>query len=259
MLVCFDLLNPVHLYQYPLNTSMMMSSWRLYVDAGIPYFGKTHFPNAILALISVTIIVNVPIFILLLYPFRFFHKMISTFPSRLQIILHTFVDTFQGCYKDGTGPRTMDCRWFPGALFFTRLMVALAFSCCKNSLFLPYAAMILVLCGILTIIVDPFKEIFSKNGQSMVVFILFAACLYTAIAGNDVAGLRHFYVKQLLSYLLCIAAIPLGIVVLYILHWLIVIYRRKWNSNLVHNTNTKWLDLISGSCCCCICCYHLHI
>ena len=57
--------------------------------------------------------------ILLLYPFQFFQK-ILTFFSINWYSLRIYVDSFQGCYKDGTEPGTFDCRWFSAIMLLTR-------------------------------------------------------------------------------------------------------------------------------------------
>ncbi len=58
--VCFDLLVPVRVYQYspPGNVS---SSWRLYYDAEVLYFGRDHLPYAVLALGVFSIFIMLPL------------------------------------------------------------------------------------------------------------------------------------------------------------------------------------------------------
>ena len=38
-------------------------------------------------------------------------------------MLHVFMDSFQGCYKDGTEPGTRDCRWFSAVPFIIRITI----------------------------------------------------------------------------------------------------------------------------------------
>ena len=223
-LVCFDLLNPVFIYQYALHSEHINSSLRLYYDATIPYFSSAHLPYAILAIIALTVLVNIPILILLLYSFRFFRKCISTMPNRWQIYLHTFVDTFQGCYKDGTESNSRDCRWFPGMILLVRVMVALIFSFYKNSVFLPQAAMVFVMAAIITITIEPFKQRFSLYSNTLVVFLLFIAGAFTSISGHDIAGIKHFYVEKMIAYLeVVFGVLPLLTISIYIGYWVITL------------------------------------
>jgi len=41
--------------------------------------------------------------------------------------LHIFIDSFQGCYKDGTNG-TRDCRYFAGVYLTTRLLLCIVFA-----------------------------------------------------------------------------------------------------------------------------------
>ena len=103
------------------------SSTRLFCDSTWHYFGERHLPYAILALIFLAAFVVLPTLVLTLYPFQFFHKFLSLFPLRWHF-LHAFVDSFQGCYKDGTEPGTVDCRWFAQLGLFFRLAFPLIYT-----------------------------------------------------------------------------------------------------------------------------------
>ena len=121
MSVSFDLLAPVHVKQLD-SAGNVTESWHLYYDPTIPYFGKKHIPYAVLALSVLTLFVILPSLVLLLYPFSCFQKVLNTLPIR-QHVLHTFMDSFLGCYKDGTQPDTRDCRWFAAFLFSSRCLL----------------------------------------------------------------------------------------------------------------------------------------
>ena len=99
--VSFNLLAPVKIFQLN-STGHLAHSWRLYYDATVPYFGETHLPYVLLAIAVLTFFVILPTLLLIVYPFHWFQKLINVFPFRW-CILHTFMDIFQGCYKDGTG------------------------------------------------------------------------------------------------------------------------------------------------------------
>ena len=113
--VSSDLLMYIHVY-----TLDGKSSTRPFYDPTMHYFGERHLPYAILALIFLAPFVVLPTLVLTLYPFQFFHKFLSLFPLRWHFH-HAFVDSFQGCYKDGTEPGTVDCRWFAQLGLFIRL------------------------------------------------------------------------------------------------------------------------------------------
>ncbi|SMN02681.1 hypothetical protein SPONN_1631 [uncultured Candidatus Thioglobus sp.] len=94
-----------------------------------------------------------PILILFLYPFCWFRKLLNHLPGHWYI-LHTFVDSFQGCYKDGT-EGTRDCRWFASLFFLIRLFLIVLGAFTLTLMFFVLGSIILVM---VIMIVQPFKE-----------------------------------------------------------------------------------------------------
>ena len=68
-------------------------------------------PYALLSATLATFFIIIPTLILILYPFRCFQKCLSYYQIQWHF-LHAFVDSFQGCYKDGTESGTYDLRFF---------------------------------------------------------------------------------------------------------------------------------------------------
>ena len=153
--VSFDLLVPVRVYQL-MPSGNLNSTWRVYYDATIPYFGARHLPYAILALLVLVLFVVLPTLLLILYPFTLFQRFLNLFPFRWYI-LHTFVDSFQGCFKDGTEPGTRDCRWFASFFFILRLCSAVIGILTLNVSYFLFTAIILTLLFMVLVLVEPFK------------------------------------------------------------------------------------------------------
>ena len=86
------------------------SSWRSFSPGNIEFLHGDHIPFVVLAISMLIVFIIVPTLILICYPFRCFQKCLSYYQIRLHC-LRTFVDSFQGCYKDGTEPGTYDLRW----------------------------------------------------------------------------------------------------------------------------------------------------
>ena len=100
--VSLDLLTPVKVYHL-YDTGNWTYSYSLFYDATVPYFGSRHLPYAIISVLVFVLVTILPMLLLILYPFRCFQKFLNLFPIRWYI-LHTFVDSFYGSYKDGTQP-----------------------------------------------------------------------------------------------------------------------------------------------------------
>jgi len=95
----------------------------LYYEPSIESYSAAHLPYAIPAVIVLLTFVLAPPLILILYPTKLFQKCLGCFKHRW-LALHTFVDAFQGCYKDGTNG-TRDCRYFAGVYLLLRIVLFL--------------------------------------------------------------------------------------------------------------------------------------
>ena len=116
--------------------------WVVYYDPSIVYFGPSHIAYAIITLILSFMILVVPVILLFLYPYHWFQRCLNRFHLR-SLALNTFVDAFQGCYKDGTNG-TRDCRYFAALQLLLRLFVTFFFVVAKNfvtTLFLTSVAL----------------------------------------------------------------------------------------------------------------------
>ena len=206
MSVSFDLLAPVQVKQLD-SAGNVTESWHLYYDPTIPYFSKKHIPYAVLAVSVLTLFVTLPTLVLLLYPFACFQKFLNILPIR-QHVLHTFMDSFLGCYKDGTQPDTRDCRWFASLLFSSRLLIVLIGIFILNWTFYIFSAMLIVSCVTLMNIVQPFKKD-STHLYTNTLFLLFLALLYVVLFGlNFSQNIQPFYTQVFIGIEVLVAALP---------------------------------------------------
>ena len=112
-----NLLYGVQVYDH--NGSIIQPSPVLYYDSKIVFFSKEHAPYIVIAL-SVLILTMVPPLLLLLYPTKTFKKTLECCGFRRWDVLHIFMDTFQGWYKDGT-KGTRDFRWVSAMYLLLRI------------------------------------------------------------------------------------------------------------------------------------------
>ena len=154
--ISYGLLTPVRVYQLN-STGSLTHSWRVFFDPTVLYLSNQHLFYAIPALLSLLFFVLMPVLILALYPFKWFQKLLNLFPFRWYI-LHTFVDSFQGCYKDGTVEGTQDYRWFPSLFFLVRMILYILASFILSLAFFTFSIFAIVILLILLVTVQPFKE-----------------------------------------------------------------------------------------------------
>ena len=185
--VCFDLLAPLKV----VDTENNSFRWALFYDASISYFSPEHLPYAIPAFIVLVIFVIFPILILIFYPFSFFQKCLTIFPRQLQMALFIFLDSFQGCYRDGTEAGTWDCRWFSAIPFITRFAVFSMYTVTITPMFPCLVTIIFVLTAVVTIIVDPFKPQLRYYQLDFVVYTIFFACFSAALVTKNFIDYSH--------------------------------------------------------------------
>ena len=216
--VSFDLLAPVEVYEFNC-TKQLYPSWRLYYNATLPYFGEEHYPYAVLAIVVLTLLVFLPTLLLVFYPFHWFQKLLHIFHLRWYI-LHTFMDTFQGCYKDGTKPGTRDCRWFASLHFAIRCFIMIIGILTLNTMYFAFAAMLLTLGAILFITVQPYKSNLAHYSDVNAIFLLLLALCYVAVLGYTESNVSSF-VASLFAFIEGAAAVAS---LLYILSAIVI----KW-------------------------------
>ena len=116
-------------------------------------------PIAILTLIGISIIlllfVVVPSILLLLYPCHFCQKCLTFTRLNFQALCF-LMDSFHGCYKNGT-EGTRDCRYFASLFLITRIAIGIAYATSTMS----YLAIISGICISLAIaiaVVHPYNK-----------------------------------------------------------------------------------------------------
>ena len=225
--VSFDLLAPTRVYHLDINSTY---TWGLFYAGDIKYFGKEHLPYGILAIAVMSVFVILPTVTLALYPFAFFQKFLNLFPFQWST-LHMFMDSFQGCYKNGTEPGTRDCRWFSAAYLVLRWVVFILYGLTLNSSFFPLCSVCLVFFIILLSIFQPFKTSRRYNFE-ISLFAMFTAFLM-ATSGYNIAVIKS---RSLASSLFVVAillgSVPLLFIIVLIFH--VVISRWKFFFELIY-------------------------
>ena len=195
----------------------------LYNDASIEYFGREHLPYAILALTVLLFVVILPLVLLVVYPCQCFQKCLTRYQLRAHA-LHTFMDAFQGCYKDGTNG-TRDCRWFAAVYLGARLIAYIGYAVTRNVFLWTIIISIYTIVVILLIVVRPYSSsvynIFDPIVMSfLVLFSVFAATISLAYAALPTHFLNATYGIAFVLY-----CVPLVYMSGTFLYWMVVTRR----------------------------------
>ncbi len=194
--VSFDLLTPIQVYQlYPDHYNHTL---KLYISGDIEYFGNEHIAYGVLAIVMLCTFIILPVIILALYPFCVFHKL-----AHLNI-LHTFVNSFQCCYKDGTEPGTRDCRWFASVFLIMRIVQFSLFFIADKNIFYSLVIMTLILHTTLIATVKPFK--FSASHYTVINVVLLQ-CLTMLAITILVISFTNFLAPQFVTFFYIIGII----------------------------------------------------
>ena len=240
--VTFDLLVPTPVYE--LHQDGYDYTFGLYYSGDIEYFGKEHLPYATLAIIISIVFVVLPLTVLALYPFSFFQKFLNCTPVRRHV-LHTFMDSFQGVYKDGTEPGTRDCRWFAAVFFLVRVISFVAYAFAHNIIFFYLSAILFILIVLLIVNVQPFKAPVAHYSKINATFFSFLIFIDIVVCGWDAAGIKVHQFLQVFDVLFIFAAlVPFLYTSLMILHW---IYSHSELRSWLARFRRRGYDLINGN------------
>ena len=187
--VSFDLLVPTKVYH--LHGDHYNSTWALYYAGDIEYFGKEHLPYGILAIVVSFIFLILPVAILALYQFGFFQKFLNLFPFRWYI-LRTFVDSFQGWYKDGTEPGTRDYRYFSIGYILFRYIFFLLYGITLDGTYFPLCGLLFLLFTLVLVLTQPYKRAVSHYIKTNRAFLILYAMFIMAIYGTNIANFKDY-------------------------------------------------------------------
>ncbi len=142
----------------------------LFWDGTISYMSRAHLPYITLALIFIQFFITKPTIVLFFYQFRIFQVLLNKLPVRIRIILHHYVEKFQGHYKDGTGT-SRDCRSFSVFYIVFSFFMAILYAINSSDFFLLSGSFLMVATFMLYSI-QPYKDKFANIIACFFLFLL---------------------------------------------------------------------------------------
>ena len=223
--VTADILIPSRIYKFGSNSSTL----GLYYSPSISYLGPSHLPYAILALTILISFVCIPTTIFILYPFQWFQKFLSIIRLNWHF-LHAFVDSFQGCYKDGTEPGTLDCRWFSAIMLLLYPLLHIIIGSTTSAIYSIYAAILIAILVIAIINIEPYKKIISFFPSTDLMFLFLLSLLYVSVNGRGLAYSENYsivYHGIFTGLSLLSALVPLFYIIFLISKWFVARVSKK--------------------------------
>ena len=130
-------------------------------------------------------------------------------------MLQTFVDAFQGHYKDGTESGTRDCRWFAGIYFLGQIMILFViFGVVKNGVCYTLAGFSLMAIGMLIILLQPFKSTKVNTYHTLLPFTMATGCFTVALI-DEAASNDHWMIRIVIPLIEIFYISPILAVIVY--------------------------------------------
>ena len=212
-----DILTPTVLYY---NNPKHATKTFLYYDGTVDYFEGTHILYALLAIAVLLVFTIFPILLLLLYPCLWFQQFLNQFHLNSQV-LHTFMDCFQGSFKDGTNG-TRDCRYF-SALYLIAHVVLYISILLANTYGRAIIIVMLMVMILLISTLEPYKNhIFNKVD----IFFLGSIITLTSAAWYFSYIRNHFVMSADRVIIWLVSPLPIG-------YSLVVLVRTIWKRSRV--------------------------
>jgi hypothetical protein len=189
----------------------------LYYDSSKEFFGKEHRPFGILAVLVLFFCNLLPFLLLVFYPMKWFQKCLNCLQLS-HVALHTFFDSFTGCYKDYTQHGTCDCRYFAAFFLLLRVANCLAVSNTYDGYYFIIIIIIIAIFSVIFITARRYTSKFAHHNNTTMIFlmtaIIFCCCCYglkftTVSRPQSTSSLLSFtFILVVLPqiYILCLAA-----------------------------------------------------
>ena len=188
-----------------------------YYGANTRFFHGEHLRIAIPAIFVLVVFIIMPPVLLLLYPISLFQKCLTRCKMNSQA-LRAFVETFQGCYKDGT-KGTRDCRYFSGLYFVLRIIVLLM-TYLRRLNYIFACALLYLFTAIIFALVRPYKQEF-YNFVDTITFAIMASLYILTAAHGVLIFITGYPVTPLLVVMKVLYSLPQLYLILFIVCWVI--------------------------------------
>uniref|UniRef100_A0A1X7UR30 TRP C-terminal domain-containing protein n=1 Tax=Amphimedon queenslandica TaxID=400682 RepID=A0A1X7UR30_AMPQE len=116
-ILCFTLLTIISIKILRFNPT---DRSLFFYDANQKYFEGLHIAAALFSILVLLVFILLPTLYILLYPFKWFHKLLDWLHLRKQLLI-SLGDVFTGPYKNGTDG-TYDYRFFAGLYLLVRII-----------------------------------------------------------------------------------------------------------------------------------------
>uniref|UniRef100_A0A1X7TLV6 TRP C-terminal domain-containing protein n=1 Tax=Amphimedon queenslandica TaxID=400682 RepID=A0A1X7TLV6_AMPQE len=219
-ILCFN-------YNFYMNDGIFV----FFYDSYVQYFHGAHAVAGSFAISVLLIMILLPTLCILLYPFKWFHKLLDCLRLRKQLLI-SLCDVFTGPFKNGT-ENTYDYRFFAGLYLLAKIIAfLLEFSFDYDEYYIvpTVQVSIVFLLAIIILVFRPFKRnIHSFTEVMMLIFQMgyFIFVNHDIVSINLPGSSTSFFILNILLF---------GVILpLYIIHQIIKTIINCINYHKLHN------------------------
>ena len=189
-------------------------------DPSLSYFGKGHYPYAIVAIILFVLFNILPLLVLCLYPCHCFHRCLNKTGCTWQA-LHVFMDAILGAYSH----RPRERRYYGAIYIALRLFNMLAFASLNFVTYLQTASYIMIVAIVLVSAFQPYRN----KWHNVIDVILFSAMLNGTLAAvfQQEARIYTPHNSHIIDYWMGHGYVAMAIILIYGLFALFAIFLPK--------------------------------
>ena len=225
----FFLLVPNNIYN---ATGMVQGLRLLYMDASVEYASAEHLWLMIFAIcVVILIVISLPL-ILFIYPLKHVQKFLNRYHLRGNNLV-AFMDSFQGCFKDGTNG-TKDLRSFSAVYFFFRIIILAISITSYNQVIERILQLICALTLILLLVLfHPYKNNAYNNLDVFTMLLLAYISAYGIAHANTVWDNKYFTI-------LFFVVLPIPMVYMTLYTGYHILKKCKQNQSKLMNYSTSF-------------------
>ena len=230
----------------PKNETLGFNNTKFFYDMNQDYFKGVHGAAGFFAILVLLFLIVLPTLYILLYPFKWFHKLLDCLHLRKQLLI-SLGDVFTGPYKNGT-ENTYDYRFMAGLYLLAKIISLSQF---VYVFLMPFAqACCSFLLAVIVFIFRPFQRNIHNFTEFLIMFITMAIGCTGSVLSIVILSKsyfeNHYYIALLI--LTSVVAIVNGLIFVIIIPGYIIYqvykmikscYRYHKRNNPVANRNQE--------------------
>ena len=175
------------------NSASSFNGTKFYYDMKQDYFDGVHGAAGFFAILVLLFLIVLPTLYILLYPFKWFHKLLDCLHLRKQLLI-SLGDVFTGPYKNGTD-NTYDYRFMAGVYLLAKIIILSQFI--DGLMFIVSVPFCMACCSFLIAIIVIIFRPFRRNIHNFNEFLI----MFTTMSFGCINGVTSYLISKKVPYI----------------------------------------------------------